>query len=247
VTTSSTGSRLTWDGRNKSFAVVPDGTYRFEISPMDRAGNVGAVQSHTVDVYGSLGYAKASKTLFFPQDGDAVSTGMSFSFKLASPATVSWSIVDPAGGIVKTIKTDEALAAGTFSFAWNGRNDLGAFVPRGTYRAVVRASNGAQGSSLSTSALADAFKISVSDTTPARRQRITITTTSAETLSTTPRVTIYQPGISGYSTTMTKVSTGVYRLTITLKSSSTGTLRIVVSGKDKAGHSQSSTKLLPLH
>lgn len=247
VATSSTGSRLTWDGRNKSLAIVPDGTYRFEISPMDRAGNVGPAQSHTVDVYASLGFATASKTLFFPQDGDAVSTGMSFSFKLASPATVAWSIVNPAGAIVRTIKTDEALAAGTFSFAWNGRNDLGAFVPRGTYRAVVRASNGAQGSSLSASVLADAFKISVSDTTPARRQRITITTTSAETLSTTPRVTIYQPGISGYSTTMTKVSTGVYRLTITLKSSSTGTLRIVVSAKDKAGHSQSSTKLLPLH
>jgi hypothetical protein len=214
---------------------------------MDRAGNVGAGQSHTVDVYSSLGFAGASKSLFFPQDGDAVSTGMSFSFKLASPATVSWSIVNAAGAIVRTIKTDEALAAGTFSFAWNGRNDLGAFVPRGTYRAVVRASNGAQDSSLSASVLADAFKIGVSDTTPSRRQRITITATSAEGLSGAPRVTIRQPGISAYSATMTKVSTGVYRLTITLKSSSAGTLRIVVSGKDAAGHSQSSTKLLPLH
>jgi flagellar hook assembly protein FlgD len=247
VGTSSAGSRLTWDGRNKSAAIVPDGTYRFEISPMDRAGNVGAAQSHTVDVYGSLGFAAASKALFFPQDGDAVSTGMAFSFRLASAATVSWSIVDPAGAIVRTIKTDEALAAGTFSFAWNGRNDLGAFVPRGTYRAVVRASNGAQGASQSASVLADAFKINVSDTTPGRRQRITITATSAEALASAPRVTISQPGISRYSATMTKVSTGVYRLTITLKSSSAGTLRIVVSGKDAKGHSQSSTKLLPLH
>jgi hypothetical protein len=46
---------------------------------------------------------------------------------------------------------------------------------------------------------------------------------------------------------MTKVSTGVYRIAVTLKPSSAGTLRIVVSGKDKAGHSQSSSKSLPLH
>ena len=247
VGTSSTGSRLTWDGRNKSAVIVPDGTYQFEIAPMDRAGNVGPAQVNTVAVYASLGFATVSKTLFFPQDGDTVSTGTALSFKLASPATVSWSIVDPTGAVVRTIKTDEALVAGTYLFAWNGRNDLGAFVPRGTYRAVVRASNGPQGSSQSVSVLADAFKINASDTTPGRRQRITITATSAEALSTTPRVTIYQPGISGYSTTMTKVSTGVYRLTITLKSSSTGTLRIVVSGKDTKAHSQSSTKLLPLH
>jgi flagellar hook assembly protein FlgD len=247
VGTSPAGARITWDGRNTAGSLVADGTYKIQIAPKDRAGNVGQAQTDTVALYASLGFAKATKPIFFPQDGDAAGATTTFSFKLASPATASWSIVNAAGALVKTIKTDEALPAGTFSFAWNGRTDLGAFVPRGTYRAVVRASNGTEGSSQSVSVLADAFKIGVSDVTPGRRQRITITATSAETLSTTPRVTIYQPGIGHYSVTMTKGSTGVYRIAVTLKSSSAGTLRIVVSGKDKAGHSQSSSKSLPLH
>jgi len=121
------------------------------------------------------------------------------------------------------------------------------FVPRGTYRAVVTATNGSQGSSQSVAVLADAFKIGVSDTTPGRRQRITVTATTAESLSGAPLVTIYQPGISRYSVRTTRVAAGVYRVSITLKSSSTGRIRVLVSGRDAAGQSQNSSLYLPLH
>jgi hypothetical protein len=39
----------------------------------------------------------------------------------------------------------------------------------------------------------------------------------------------------------------VYRVSITLKSSSTGRLRVLVSGTDAAGHYQNSSLYLPLH
>jgi hypothetical protein len=60
-------------------------------------------------------------------------------------------------------------------------------------------------------------------------------------------VTIYQPGIGRHSVTPTRVSAGVYRVSITLRSSSPGRMRVLVSGRDAAGHSQNSSIYLPLH
>jgi flagellar hook assembly protein FlgD len=247
VGTNPAGTTLTWDGRNAAGSPVPDGLYQVQIAARDDAGNVGLPQTESVAVYGSLGFTKASKTPFFPQDGDRYAATTTFSFMLTNPATVSWTIVNATGATVRTIKTAEALAAGVHAFAWDGRTDLGTFVPRGTYRAVVSATNGSQGSSQSVAVLADAFKIAVSDATPGRRQRITVTATTAESLTGAPLVTIYQPGIGRYSITATRVSAGVYRVSIVLKSGSTGRMRVLVSGRDVSGHSQNSSLYLPLH
>ena len=46
---------------------------------------------------------------------------------------------------------------------------------------------------------------------------------------------------------MSKVATGTYRVSVTLKSSSTGTLRLQVYGTDTAAAAQSSNLYLPLH
>jgi flagellar hook assembly protein FlgD len=247
VATNPAGTTLTWDGRSAAGNPLADGTYEVAIAPKDLAGNVGAPQTKTVAVYGSLGFAGVSKALFFPQDGDGYAPTTTFSFRLASPASVSWTVVNAAGATVRTIKANEALAAGSFSFAWNGRNDAGAFVPRGTYRAIVAATNGSQGSNLAVAATADAFRIAANDTTPARRQRITVTATTAESLAGAPRLTIYQPGLARYSVAMTKVSPGVYRASVTLKGGHSGTLRLLVAGKDTRLRVQSSSLYLPLH
>jgi len=47
--------------------------------------------------------------------------------------------------------------------------------------------------------------------------------------------------------TMRKVATGVYRITVTLKSSRTGTLELRVSALDDGGRAQESYRYLPLH
>ena len=95
--------------------------------------------------------------------------------------------------------------------------------------------------------VADAFRISVSDTTPGRGQRVTVTATSAETLDRAPRLRVYQPGIAAWSVTMRKIDTRVYRITVTLKSSRTGTLKLRVSALDDGGRAQTSNRYLPLH
>jgi hypothetical protein len=236
---------LTWDGRPGGY--VDDGRYEVSIAAKDRAGNLGAPQVRTVDAYGALGFLGSSKAVFFPQDGDTLGRTDVLSFRLADPATVSWTIVDANGNTVRAIKTEEALAAGSYSWTWNGLSDAGTVVPRGTYRSVVHASNGSQGSTQSVSVVADAFKVVSSDANPARRQRITITATTGEALEKAPRLAVYQPGIDVWRVTMTRASSGVFKATVTLKSSGTGTLRLRVYGSDSDGQSQASNLYLPLH
>jgi flagellar hook assembly protein FlgD len=247
ITVGTSGGTLTWDGRTSSGSYAKDGAHTIRIVARDRAGNASAAQSRTVDLYGSLGFVAASRTLFFPQDGDGLTRDTSLSFKLKSPATVSWVVTSSAGTPVRTIKTDEALVAGTYAFTWNGRDDAGAYVPRGVYYSSVTATNGTQAATQRVALRADAFAVTISDTTPARGQTVTIRAASAEGLDTTPRVRVYQPGIGAWSVTMRKVDTRVYKVSLKLRSSGTGTVTFKVYADDSNGVRQATSIKLALH
>jgi flagellar hook assembly protein FlgD len=241
------GGAISWDGRNAAGGYVADGPYSLGFVAKDRAGNRSESQLRSVMVYAPLASTASSKTVFFPQDGDNLGRTTAFSFRLRSAATVSWTVRNAGGTVVRTIKAGEALAVGPYAFTWDGRNDAGAMVPRGTYRTVVSATDGTYAAAQAATVVADAFRISVSDTTPRRGQRLTVTATSAETLDRAPRLRIYQPGIGARSVTMRKIATRVYRITVTLKRSHTGTLKLRVSGLDDGGRAQASYRYLPLH
>jgi flagellar hook assembly protein FlgD len=247
TTVDAAGGTVTWDGRTKDGAYVADGSYTLGFTARDRAGNRSEAELRSVVVFAALGSTATSRSVFFPQDGDNLARTTAFSFRLRSAATVSWTVVNAAGAVVRTIKTEEALAAGPYAFTWDGRNDAGAMVPRGTYRTVVSATDGTHAATQKATVVADAFRIVVSDSTPRRGQRVTVTATSAETLDRTPRLRIYQPGRAAWSVTMRKIGTRVYRITVTLKSSKTGTLKLRVSAPDDGGRSQASSLYLPLH
>ena len=63
--------------------------------------------------------------------------GVSFSFGLAGPGTVSLSLFDLAGRRVSTV-TDERLAAGSHLLSWNGADARGERVAAGLYFATLR-------------------------------------------------------------------------------------------------------------
>jgi flagellar hook assembly protein FlgD len=247
IAVGTTGGTLTWDGRTASGGYAQDGIYTIRIVARDRAGNQSDVQARDVDLYGALGHLAVSRNPFFPQDGDNLSPRTSLSFRLGSAATVRWVVTDAAGTPVRTIKTDEALPAGTHAFTWDGRNDAGSFVPRGVYYSLVTATNGTQSAAQRAGFRADAFAVRISDTTPARRQKITVRATSAESLDAAPRVRVYQPGIGSWSVAMTRVATREYKAVITLRSSSTGTVKFKVYAPDANGVSQYSVVGYPLH
>ncbi len=248
ATVGTANATLTWDGRTSAGGYAPDGTYSMSFVARDRAGNSSQAQARNANVYGSLGYVTTSRTVFYPQDGDRLAGSTTkLSFRLRSAATVTWTIQSSAGAVVRTIRSGVALGAGTQTFTWNGRNDAGAMVPRGTYRSVVTATDGTLGATQKVDTLADAFRITVSDTTPGRGQRLTVTATSAEALNAAPKLRLYQPGRAAWTVRMTKIGTRVYRVTVVLRSSKTGTLRLRVSAPDDNGVWQASYRNLKLH
>lgn len=236
-----------WDGTTATGARAPDGAYTVSLAARDLAGNESKAVSRKVVVDRTLGFATANRVVFFPQDGDTLAPKVAFGFRLASAATVDWAIANSAGVVVRTLKTAAPLTAGVYSFTWDGRDDKGAYVARGTYSSQVTAVDPLGTSTLRASTVADAFKVSISDSTPARGQSISVTSITAETLSIAPRVAIYQPGLSVWSVGTVRVDTGVYRASFKLKSSGTGTLKLKVYAKDSLGGFQYSYKSVPLH
>jgi flagellar hook assembly protein FlgD len=238
---------VAWDGRKSDGSYAPDGRYDISFVAVDAAGNSSKATARTVDAYGALRDTRSTRLAFYPQDGDRLAKTTGFSFRLLSPATVTWTVVNGKGVVVRTIAEDAAMDAGLHSVRWNGRADDGSYVRTGNYWTVVQATNGTQTAVQRAKVLAAAFRISVSDSTPRRGQRIRVTVISAEPLSTRPRLAISQPGRTTWRVTMTKVSKYKYRVTIRLKPSGTGKLRLRVYARDTLGNKQATTRNLRLH
>ena len=243
-----TGSAtLTWDGRTTSGGLAADGLYALEVRARDAAGNRSPATTTLIGVHKALANLRTASINFWPNDNDAYANAMTVAFDLLANQTVSFRIVDANGSTVKTIHDGTSLAAGGHRFSWNGRGEAGTYLPRGLYRAVVTATNGTLTSQLTTPFVQDAFKINASDTTPARGQAITVTIVSAEPLSKSPRLTVYEPGRSAWAVTFSLVSGRTYKATIRLHTGATGTLTLRASGYDASGDYDASLLKLPLH
>ena len=241
------GANVAWDATDDDGNDLPDGDYTLTITARDRSGNRSEPAVRHVVAYGALGSTAASAPVFFPQDGDSLGSRVTFSFDLESPATVDWTVETVDGTLVRTVRAAEALDPGPYAFAWDGRDDAGAMVPRGTYRTVVTATDGEHTATQRASVVADAFRVTVSDETPGRGQRITITAISAEALDGNPRVKVFQPGRGAWAEPMRKTAAKTYKVTIELKSGASGTLRLRVAADDDRGATQVTSITLPLH
>jgi flagellar hook assembly protein FlgD len=242
ASTTAGDDRLTWDGRTDTGAPAPDGRYTVTLTPRDLAGNVGKPATSEVDVYAALKGLAVSPRVFFPQDADTLAPRTAAGFTLLAPASVTTTVIDEDGNVVRTGMTDKTLPAGPATWAWNGKTDAGAFAPRGTYRIVVTATNGSQGSAQRASVLADAFRLSTSTEAAVRGKAVTITAATAERLTTTPRVVVRQPGLDPWAVTMTRLSSTTWTAVVKpKKGGSTGTLTLVVKATDAKGGANTST------
>ena len=107
-TTVSTGAfSIPWDGRDNDGAVVPDGTYDIRLVPVDRVANRGTSETISVRSIALLGAVKTSRTVFFPQDRDALGSTSVLSFAINRQATVTWTIRNAAGDVVDTRLADD--------------------------------------------------------------------------------------------------------------------------------------------
>ena len=249
VETSAIGANsVAWDGRDDDGDPVPDGLYSVRISPRDLAGTTGTSTTRPVRVDTTLGYVSTSKALFHPHDGDSLAPTTTIGYTLTRTATVTWVIKDATGNVVDTLLDGVETDAGTWTRVFAGRRLDGSAIPNGTYTSVVTAVHDGLTATQARTFRMGAFAISSSDTTPRRGQKITIYATSAEPLSTRPRLFVKQPGRAKWSALMTKTSTYGYKVTITLKTGGgAGSVTFKVVGYDKLENRQKTSLYLVSH
>jgi flagellar hook assembly protein FlgD len=123
----------TWDGRGEGGVYVPDGPYRLRLVASDAAGNQATQEwIVTLDTTPPVAAAVLAPSTLSP-NGDGY----------AETTKVRWSAGDSVSATVDVLKSltvirSAALAAGTTSWAWDGRDKSGRGVSDGLY--LVRVS-----------------------------------------------------------------------------------------------------------
>ena len=188
-------SATVWDGLKDDGDVVPEGRYRLEFTPHDRAGNVGEPGSVVVKVLTAMKRPRIDPGLFFAGDDDALAQTATLRAKLTKPGTVSIVVLDASGTVIRTGLDGVRLGAGQAKWAWDGKNDAGEYVERGTYtgRARITRPQGTYGHDADV--LVSPFVLEPGDRTVARGQTVTLMLTSAEPLEGKPTLTVKQPGM----------------------------------------------------
>ena len=122
-----------WNGRDSAGRVVPDGRYTFRVWGFDRAGNE-TTRDLRITVDRTIKSVQWSRASFAPAHKQTATV----TFALARAATVTVAI-DRAGTVVRPIWKAKPLAAGSYSWTWNGRTSAGTLLAPGAYRVSVTA------------------------------------------------------------------------------------------------------------
>jgi len=228
-----TAGAVTWAGTDAAGRRVPDGIYTFQIVGRDAAGNRGT-RSVPVVVDRTLSSVRWSPALFDPLDGDALAATSRLSFGLARPASVTVAIYQ-GSTLVRTIWTNQPMAAGPHAWVWNGRNAAGAIVPRGRYTVRVAATT-SLGTTIQTRVvIVDAFNVALSATTVRAGQTLTVTFVSTEPLRAAPLVAFGQRGKAAVVKTAVRLSDGRYRVAFLVAAGGSGPAVVRILGRDTAG------------
>jgi flagellar hook assembly protein FlgD len=147
-------SRLIWDGRNGSGALVVDGFYSVLITAQSPGQSDSATEDLIVDR--TLGHLVVAPHQFSP-NGDGRRETTTVTFELARPATTRV-LVLYRGQRIATLRSAADLQAGLQSFVWNGRTRWGTRAVDRRYVVRVEAT-----SPLGTRALSRRVRL---DTTP---------------------------------------------------------------------------------
>ena len=230
------GSRGTvaWNGRDLRGRPLADGHYVFRVDVADGAGN-HRVRDVPVTIDRTAGRLTWTPGLFYPQDGDTYAPAARASFVLGRTATTTLRIYDQSGTYVRTAWAARTLAAGTWSWTWDGRTPGGMFVPRGWYRAVLTATSWLGTTTLSRLVLADAFSVIASPVSPAGGQTVSLALRSAEPLSGSVSVRLTQAGRAPVTRTATAIGGGRYVVAFPLAVGAPGTAAIWIVAHDAAG------------
>jgi flagellar hook assembly protein FlgD len=230
----------TWDGKNDAGGWVADGQYTVTGTPRNRAGQEGSARTINVKVLTTMRAPTASPAHFYAADGDAVAATTKLSVTLEQPATFTWKIVDANNDPVRTKASSVDTAAGLQTWAWDGKNDAGAYVPDGTYYSVMTAATAAGAYSHRLPIEVRAFRLTTAATAPfSRGTQTKVVVFSAEKLGSKPKIKVWVPGLTAVTYGTYKQAGGSYYVTVKLPAKALpGTVRMNVFGFDAAGQRQ---------
>jgi flagellar hook assembly protein FlgD/outer membrane protein OmpA-like peptidoglycan-associated protein len=140
-------SGITWDGRNQTGTIVPDGTYLYRIQASDRAGNRASARIDGIIVDTRQPACGLSLDLpVFSPNGDGKKDILTITTHIASRdglRTWQLAVVD-ANGLPRRTWSGNGPERLSEFFSFDGRNDAGATLPEGSYRArlLLRYANG---------------------------------------------------------------------------------------------------------
>ncbi len=121
---------FTWDGKDNSGRIVPDGSYRITVWTADASNNrAAAIKDVTVDRRPAVVTARSSSSFISP-NGDGHSDRTTLSMTADSAITGSARVFDSHGTTVRRWAITRATSG---SWVWNGRNTAGTIVADGKY------------------------------------------------------------------------------------------------------------------
>ena len=236
----------TWDGKNNSGTIVPDGRYTLTYVPRDDSGVTGSPVAVDALVLTAVKIGKPSVNAFFARDADGVARTVKVTVTVTQQAQVGFQVVDVAGNVVRTVRDLSGTAPTKLSFVWDGKEDDGSWAPDGWYSGVISATTDLGTYTQERTFYAGAFRITPSISAPETGGTLTLTITSTEALSGPPVVHVTQPGLQTWDATATRVQGQKYKVTLHLPAGDAGTLELDVAGVDKGGGHQDTTLTLPL-
>jgi len=238
---------ITWDGRDDDGHLVADGHYAIAVTARDRAGNRSEAQRFTARVLTALGRVRASASALHAADRDKKARTVRFGYPLRKRARVLVEVRDGTGDVVRR-REPRTQDPGRREWTWDGRDQAGHFVAPGGYTVTITATTSVGTMRVTRSVWVGPFRISVSDATPGRGQKLRIRVDATERQKGAPSLVLTQAGGTPRRVRTTRDRHGDFVAEVRLRSGGgPGTLRIGVLGRDDRGHRESLARELPLH
>ncbi len=241
VAATSDAGQATWDGRGDDGLVVPDGTYALVATPLSAIGLPGAALTIHTRVLTAIRAPRATPAVFYPLDRGGGSDLTTLSVTLTQAATVSWTVTDASGRVVRTLWERRAVPAGAWVTSWDGRGAAGggktlAPLPVGRYLSAIAATTAAGTVVMRSVIWLMPFRLTLSTATAAARQLVSVAIVSAEPLRAAPRLLVLQPGLPAYAVTAAPIGGFAYRAVFRLRAGLPGTVQLRAIGTDRAGN-----------
>ncbi len=134
---------FTWDGKNSSGKIVPDGIYTYVLDAVTNSEKDSSHLTGTITVGSGSDALNVSINSISPdpfEPGD--NNFASIIYTLSAKASVNISIYDSSNNLVQATERDVQKLAGVNTSLWDGRNLTGSLVRNGEYTVKVTATEG---------------------------------------------------------------------------------------------------------